>query len=703
MERLLFTDLKTSNSKLVFIRECFIALLISIGTFLCMKDLFGFSYTLKTGFTGGLTGGLVKTWNTIAAALGGSDYILLPQYAGQSQNNGLFLTLCIILGAVAAYVIIRQRNVWALAIFLLPALMINLFTELDLSQQGTAFLLLSLLLGLLYIKSEGQGFLHHLILVVIMGVIIYSAFQLPGLDGFVRKPGFVHQLQEVTEEFTGKIYYGENPLKNGDFSQRKRPSEEGTSLEITMENPQSMYLRGYTGDVFTEDGWLPLSDQVYYEVSEQMNWHEKMGFNPLGQLGQAKKLSGAESESGKVEIHAVGADKRYAYVPYEFEQFEEGKKPEIKGGNIVQAQGLQKFGNYVYTAADNATEDWTDTAARIFTEAEKSKDGQEELNQYYLEESNYNTYVYTDFTYVSSMEKQLIHKEIGESGDQSKGHIDYKYAINKIRKYLDENFIYTENRGNEPKDKIPMLKEFFETKKGYDVQYATAATLMFRYYGIPARYVEGYLVTPEDVKGVSSGETIELGFNRAHAWTEIYIDGVGFVPVEVSPEYKGVMKEADMNTGISNNTLLRQFEAPEDQKDNGGEAENGGDDDKTENWKKLIFMAVIAVVILALLITIIGKLAILLLAVERRRKLFRKEEPKTAISAMYGYMEEKQYPVNEKARELGNRAAYSPEQPGEEERALMLGWLKDAKRLAGKEKKAMKKQRRNKKNGKGVQ
>ena len=45
-----------------------------------------------------------------------------------------------------------------------------------------------------------------------------------------------------------------------------------------------------------------------------------------------------------------------------------------------------------------------------------------------------------------------------------------------------------------------MLEEFLVSKKGYDVQFATAATLMFRYYGIPARYVEGYLITPKDAK-----------------------------------------------------------------------------------------------------------------------------------------------------------------------------------------------------------
>ena len=42
---------------------------------------------------------------------------------------------------------------------------------------------------------------------------------------------------------------------------------------------------------------------------------------------------------------------------------------------------------------------------------------------------------------------------------------------------------------------------YFLTKnrRGYCAHFASAATLAFRYIGIPARYVEGYAVDPQDV------------------------------------------------------------------------------------------------------------------------------------------------------------------------------------------------------------
>ena len=100
---------------------------------------------------------------------------------------------------------------------------------------------------------------------------------------------------------------------------------------------------------------------------------------------------------------------------------------------------------------------------------------------------------------------------------------------------------YNENPGSIPEDE-DFAQWFFEDKKtGYDVQYAAAAVMMFRYYGIPSRYVEGYLLTPETVKEAGTAETVTVSQKYAHAWPEIYLDGMGWIPVEVTPKYENVM------------------------------------------------------------------------------------------------------------------------------------------------------------------
>ena len=60
---------------------------------------------------------------------------------------------------------------------------------------------------------------------------------------------------------------------------------------------------------------------------------------------------------------------------------------------------------------------------------------------------------------------------------------------------------------------------------------------MLRYYGVPARYVEGYFLSADEAERYAAGEKIILTEEHAHAWTEYYLSGVGFIPFEVTPGY----------------------------------------------------------------------------------------------------------------------------------------------------------------------
>ena len=55
-----------------------------------------------------------------------------------------------------------------------------------------------------------------------------------------------------------------------------------------------------------------------------------------------------------------------------------------------------------------------------------------------------------------------------------------------------------------------------ESDKGYCVHFATAATVLLRAAGIPARYVTGYMVN------CAADQTIVVESDRAHAWVEYY-------------------------------------------------------------------------------------------------------------------------------------------------------------------------------------
>ena len=68
-----------------------------------------------------------------------------------------------------------------------------------------------------------------------------------------------------------------------------------------------------------------------------------------------------------------------------------------------------------------------------------------------------------------------------------------------------------------------------EADRGYCVHFASAATVLLRAAGIPARLVTGYMVQTE------AGKVTQVYGKDGHAWTECFLEGVGWVPVEATP------------------------------------------------------------------------------------------------------------------------------------------------------------------------
>lgn len=694
METLIFTEQKNSNKWKNNIKEAFLALFLTIGTWLCLKDMFQLTLHFSKETMGGIGSGLICTWNQIADVLGNSNYFLLPKFEGGSQGNDLFLLVLFMFLMLVFFFLIKSKNTWTmLTVFIVMALLSGV-TELEITTVTGILFGAALVASVLYMKEGDESFLKNLIFIAGTAVIIAGLFSFPIVQKMESKPQFVRKMNELAGKTVSDSYYGTNILKNGDMTQRKRQEGQGEAFEITMSNPQSIYLRGFVGDYYKKDRWEPLQNNSYYEMRELLYWLEQDGFQAFGQLGQARSLTAGEgetTESNAIQIKVKEADRRYAYIPYELKgDVEKGKS---WGGNFITPSGLERLSAYGYEAEENAVKTWTDTAARIFAGAGDAQPGAE-LEKYLVCESYYNTYVYENFTYLSKEDKSLLRKHIGKAGDQSGGHIDYKPAISGVRKYLEENFIYTENLGPVSGESKNALEEFFLSKKGYDVQFATAATMMFRYYGIPARYVEGYLVTPEDADSMESGKPKIITKDRAHAWVEIYIDGTGFIPIEVCPSYQSVMEEADMEIGISNNTLLRPFENNQGNQGLGTELETAGDDDESFEFSfALLMMILLGILLILILCWLLYKALQIFRRFWQRRKLFRKAEAKIAVSAMFSYMEEQNYPISDEARLLGNKAAYSLMPIEEAERSRMITILKDA----AKEKKKDEKRKKQKK------
>lgn len=138
----------------------------------------------------------------------------------------------------------------------------------------------------------------------------------------------------------------------------------------------------------------------------------------------------------------------------------------------------------------------------------------------------YEKAVFDEYTNVpSKMDDYLKDYLISHNIDYTSS--DKVSLMNQILNVLKTEYTYTLKPKQMDSEKDVILFFLLESKEGYCQHFASAATLLFRECGIPARYTQGYMVD-------GSGE-VEILSKNAHAWVEIYDINKGWQPIEATP------------------------------------------------------------------------------------------------------------------------------------------------------------------------
>ena len=123
-----------------------------------------------------------------------------------------------------------------------------------------------------------------------------------------------------------------------------------------------------------------------------------------------------------------------------------------------------------------------------------------------------------------------------------------------LKRYFAANYDYTMTPGTTPRDRDVVDYFLNNQKRGYCAHFASSATMILRSMGIPTRYCEGYMLSltavmdgkpiSTDIENWAIGTDslsesgiveVELPDAAAHAWIEIYLDGYGWIPYEMTP------------------------------------------------------------------------------------------------------------------------------------------------------------------------
>lgn len=379
---------------------------------------------------------------------------------------------------------------------------------------------------------------------IIVAIITFTTFSLGhflvGLAGYNRPENMKKlrgDLKNYVADFIDYIFGIDNDgsLREGRlYMMGDRVIKNRRYLTITAPLNEPTYIRGYIGGDYSGDSWMPAEMDPNYEwLSESF---ASSGYYPQNMQGKALESVAnystiLQNSAATITISNLRRKKDYAfttYVPLIPNSFD------LRNDAFIEPNSKS---SYSYNAYVGSTNIYMLKSSQLFEDTEFSSIWKE-----------YSKYVKYNYTKLPTGMAEIVNIAEGLKNGTGYGYKDKGVApsniaiADRIREYLNDNIKYSLETPKLPKDRDFVEWLLLDNKKGYSAHYATAMTVMLRMANVPARYVEGYVLLPEDLanakptedKGYYKADVTDL---NAHAWVEIYESNYGWIPIEATPGY----------------------------------------------------------------------------------------------------------------------------------------------------------------------
>lgn len=244
-------------------------------------------------------------------------------------------------------------------------------------------------------------------------------------------------------------------------------------MDVTGSARGTIYLRGQALDIYTGESWTDSGG------GNLMAWPFPTALEPAGTLNISTR-------------YVLSTQ----YVPY----YAQNVTPDADGRRM---ENVAKQTSYVYDLMSLT-------------------DGYEDLAQ--------PTTTHIPETYLSLPDNTKAWSEVLLEGAlQPEDWENPMRTASAIAHYVAASAVYDLNVSAMPRSRSDFVRWFLEEQdEGYCVHFASAATVLLRAAGIPARYATGYMFS-------KNGETAVVRGANAHAWAEFWVQGIGWMVLEATP------------------------------------------------------------------------------------------------------------------------------------------------------------------------
>ena len=413
--------------------------------------------------------------------------------------------------------------------------------------------------GILYRSSIVTG----TVLALLFG-IVFVAVSLRG-DGIYD---LVYEAESRAYRTIARLTGSASRTATGGAMSRGNVYRSGTphlEVEVDTEPTETMYLRGFQGAEYVGGGWNESGDgELLEEIEKKLGWQMYGdGIFNVSNLYYSMYFmmnSNMDTQSTaawrNMRISHVNGEYGQMYVPY-YSQRGWGWGGDFQDGYIF----------WYYEQKDMHIE-WD----QVYEDFELVRDIYRLVQEAYLEEARI---AYTQ------VPVHILTRLAGLCQENPQASLEEITAF--ILYTLQENAEYTMAPGWTPLNEDMVEYFLFECGRGYCEHFASAATLMYRLYGIPARYAAGYMVPVSAFTQQEEGSwKAVVTDEEAHAWVEIFLEDYGWTPVEVTPLATG--GSAAEYPGFDS-SVFRKLVSEKGWDREKRKLRSGGEDETEEGWR----------------------------------------------------------------------------------------------------------------------